>query len=339
MRLAIHKSHWGFSPDWIEYCKKKGIPYKIVNCYESNIISQIDDCDALMWHHHHSLAKDKVFAKKLLFALEQAGIQVFPNFNSNWHFDDKLGQKYLLEAINAPLVPTEVFYDKETAIKWTKSAIFPKVFKLKGGAGSSNVRLVNKQREAIKLIRTAFGKGFSLYNSREDLRENIRKYRLGKNSFKNLIKSIRRLIMSTEFAKIHGREKGYVLFQDFIPNNQFDIRVITIADKAFALKRLVRKGDFRASGSGFITYNKDEIDERCVKIAFDTTEKLKSQCVAYDFIFDKKNNPLIVEINYGFAHEAYFPCPGYWDKEMNWHKTSFNATHWMVDLIINEKKK
>jgi D-alanine-D-alanine ligase-like ATP-grasp enzyme len=53
--------------------------------------------------------------------------------------------------------------------------------------------------------------------------------------------------------------------------------------------------------------------------AFQTTAKIKALCVAYDFVFDEQNNPLIVEINYGFAHQAYFPCPGYWDDEMNWH--------------------
>ena len=45
-------------------------------------------------------------------------------------------------------------------------------------------------------------------------------------------------------------------------------------------------------------YEKEKIDERCVKIAFETSQKLKASCVAYDFVFDKNNNPLIVEINY-----------------------------------------
>ena len=58
--------------------------------------------------------------------------------------------------------------------------------------------------------------------------------------------------------------------------------------------------------------------------------------MAYDFVFDQNNNPLIVEINYGFAHEAYFNCPGYWDEQLNWYQESFNATHWMIDLFVNK---
>ena len=98
MKIAIHKSNWGFSPDWIKYCQQNGVPYKIVNCYDSDIVTQLKDCTVLLWHHHHSSAKDVLFAKELLFSLEQSGFKVFPEFNSNWHFDDKVGQKYLLEA-------------------------------------------------------------------------------------------------------------------------------------------------------------------------------------------------------------------------------------------------
>ena len=46
MKIAIHKSEWGFSKSWIAYCERKGINYKIVNCYDSDIIQSLKDCDA-----------------------------------------------------------------------------------------------------------------------------------------------------------------------------------------------------------------------------------------------------------------------------------------------------
>ena len=335
MKIAIHKSNWGFSNDWIAFCKEKKITFKIVNCYDSDIIDKIQDCDVLFWHHHHTLAKDKIFAKQLLFAVQQSGTKVFPDFNSGWHFDDKLGQKYLLEAVGAPLVPTYVFYSRQEANKWLDSATFPKVFKLRGGAGSTNVKLVYTKNEAKKLITRAFGKGFKSYDKWGNLKEVFRKYKLKITSLNELLKSIRRLYFSTEFARIHGKEKGYVLFQEFIPDNTFDIRVVTIGERAFALKRLVRQGDFRASGSGFIVYDKEEIDERCVALSFEISDKLKAQCVAYDYVFDTKNNPLIVEINYGFAHESYFDCPGYWDESLTWFPKKFNSAYWIIDMILD----
>lgn len=336
MKIAIHKSTWGFAPDWIAYCKKNNIAHKVVNCYDTDIIKQLKDCDVLLWHHNHLIAKDVVFAKGLLFALEQAGKKVFPDFNTGWHFDDKVGQKYLLESIGAPLVQTDIFYSKLDALKFIENTSFPKVFKLRGGAGSSNVRLVHSKRHASSLIKKAFGSGFPSYDRWGNLKETwFHLKRDPKNKYFEFIKSLRRFFVSTEFARIMGPEKGYVLFQEFIPNNTFDIRVVVIGERAFALKRLVRKNDFRASGSGMIEYDKDLIDERCVKIAFEVTQKMRGYCVAFDFVFDPNKNPLIVEINYGFAHEAYFKCPGYWDNDLNWHEGKFNSAEWIVELMIN----
>jgi glutathione synthase/RimK-type ligase-like ATP-grasp enzyme len=339
MKLAIHKTTWtSFAGDWIAYCDLNQIPYKIVNCYDSDIIQQIEDCDALFFHYHHTLTVDVIFAKQLMYTVEQSGKIVFPNFNTGWHFDDKLGQKYLLEAIDAPLVPTTVFFSKKKAMEWAAVTDFPKVFKLRGGAGSTNVKLINSKSTAESFINQAFGRGFSKYDRWGDFTDNFQKLTKGKSSWLELLRSFRRLFVSTEFARTHGKEKGYVYFQKFIPNNDSDIRVITIGDKAFAIKRLVRDGDFRASGSGYILYKKEEIDERCIAIAFETTDKLNAQCVAYDFVFDETNNPLIVEINYGYMQSGYDKCPGYWDKQLNWHEGKFNSLDWIIENCIHQLK-
>ncbi len=335
-KIAIHKSPWGFSSEWINYCEKNTIPFKIVNCYDSDIISQIEDCDVLLWHHHHSDAKDVLFAKGVLFALEQAGKKVFPEFNSGWHFDDKVGQKYLLEAINAPMAPTWVYYEKEDAFDWIEKTTFPKVFKLRGGAGSANVKLIRSKSQAQSLVRKAFGSGFPAYDKWNDLKEQYLRFTQGRLLWKNAAKSIRRVFVSTRFARTVGNQKGYVYFQEFIPNNDSDIRVITIGDKAFAIKRMTRPNDFRASGGGVIKFEKELIDERCIKIAFETSEKMNAVCVAYDFVFDVDKNPLIVEINYGFAHEPYLNCAGYWDKNLNWHEGKFNQVEWILEEYLKK---
>lgn len=337
MRIAIHKSNWGFSQDWIAYCEREGLEYKIVNCYDSDIVQQVGDCQILLWHHHHSDARDVLFAKSLLFSLQHTGKIVFPDFNTGWHFDDKVGQKYLLEAIGVAVSKSWVFYEKDVAIKWVKSATFPKVFKLRGGAGSSNVKLVPTKGHALNIVNQSFGKGFSSYDAFNDFKDRLRKFSHDGYRWLDLAKSIRRLITSTRFARTIGRQKGYAYFQEFYPGNSYDIRIVVIAGKrAFGIKRLVRPKDFRASGSGLIKYQKNEVDQRCVQVAFEVAKKLKGQCVAFDFVFDLKGNPKIVEINYGYDHKAYFDCPGYWDDSLKWHKGKFNSAEWIVELMVNE---
>ena len=334
MKIGIHKTE-GFSTRWVEYCERNNIPYKLVNPYENDIIEQLKDCDVFMWHHHHADYRDVQFAKSLLFSLQQKGLKVFPDFNTTWHFDDKVAQKYLLEAIDVPLVPSYVFYTKKDALKWIANVSFPQVFKLKGGAGSSNVKLAKTRKQAKHLIKQAFGKGFSQYDRFAHLKDRYTAYKNGRDSFLGVCKSFARLFIPTEYSKMHSREKGYVYFQDFIPNNTFDIRICVVDDKAFALKRMCRENDFRASGGGRIIYDKNQIDERCVKIAFDVNDKLKTQSIAFDFVFDENNNPLIVEISYGYSANAYDTCEGYWTKDMQWHEgKNFDFCGWMVESLI-----
>ena len=330
--IAIHHSASGFSDRWIAYCKANQITYKIVDCYRSNVIQQLDDCDALMWHFNHQSQKDVLFAKQLLYSVQAAGKKVFPDFYTAWHFDDKVGQKYLLEAIGSPLVPTYVFYDKRDALDWSKITNYPKVFKLRGGAGSANVRIVKTQADAVKLIKKAFGRGFSQYDALDNLKERIRKYRFGKTDFYDVVRGFIRLVYPTQYSVVAGRDRGYVYFQEFIVGNDFDIRVIVIGDKAFAIKRMVRNNDFRASGSGNIHYEKKNFDDITIKLSFLIAEKLQSQCIAFDYVYRDKQ-PMIVEISYGFSPVAYDPCVGYWDMAMKWHEGNFNPYGWMVDSV------
>ena len=92
MRIAIHHRQGSFSERWINYCNSNNISYKLVNAYDSDIIQQVEDCDAFMWHFHHADYRDNLFAKQLLFSLQQAGKKIFPDINTAWHFDDKIGK-------------------------------------------------------------------------------------------------------------------------------------------------------------------------------------------------------------------------------------------------------
>ncbi|MCC3308769.1 ATP-grasp domain-containing protein [Psychrobacter sanguinis] len=335
MKIAIHHREGSFSERWLQYCIKNNISYKIVNAFDNDIIHQVKDCDIFMWHHHHGKFKDVLTAKRILFALEQAGIIVFPNFNTGWHFDDKVAQKYLLEAIGAPLVPSYVFYEQAEALAWAKQTSFPKVFKLKGGAGAKNVKLVRSYKEAKKIIHQAFNKGFAQFDKLGNLKERFNKFKAGQDSLIGVLKGAGRLVVTPEFSRLQNNENGYVYFQDFIPNNKSDTRVIIINRKAFAIKRMVRTGDFRASGSGNIIYDIDSINIKTIELAFSVNEILRSQCVAFDFVLDDDGNPLIVEISYGFSIEAYDQCPGYWDENLNWYTKKFNPQYWMIESLLS----
>ena len=332
--IAIHDSTTGFHPRWVAYCQQKDIPYRLVNCYDSNIIQLLEGCSALMWHHEQSNPRDILIARQILSALEHAGLKVFPDFRTAWHFDDKVAQKYLFEALDIPAVPAHVFVEREKALAWVENTEFPKVFKLRRGAGSAGVRLVSNKRQARHLIKRAFGRGFPVYDPWDSLKERFYKVRTRQASLFSLLKGIARFAYPPRYSKNTGRERGYVYFQDFVPGNDSDIRIIAIGGRAFGIRRRVRPGDFRASGSGRILYSKNDLDEKCVALTFSAAKKIKSDCLALDFVFDDKGQPWVLEASYGFVKEVYDPCVGYWDESLCWHEGKVEPQSWMIDQVV-----
>lgn len=327
MKVAFAKTTLEYETScWIQYCKNNNIDYVIVDPYSSDVTGRVNDCDAFLWHHSQANYKDLLFANQLLFSLQQAGKIVYPDFNSTWHFDDKVGQKYLLEAIDAPLVKSYVFYDKTEALSWAQEATYPKVFKLRCGAASSNVKLVRSYKECKKLINRAFGKGYPPFDPGN-------KFKLG---IKPVLLFLKRTFFTPQEYKYIKDEKGYVYFQDFMDGNTHDTRVIVIGRKyACAEKRFNRKGDFRASGSGVFSY--DDIDTNIVKVAFDVAKKLRMQSVAFDFVYDNNKSPMIVEICYGFGIKGILHSPGYFTDDMNWHTCEEPPIYeWIIESVLKK---
>jgi glutathione synthase/RimK-type ligase-like ATP-grasp enzyme len=334
--IAIHNSEIGFHPRWINYCKKMNIPFKLVDCYSNSIINDLKECDALIWHFWQTGPKDNLVAKRLLAALQHSGKVVFPDFKTSWHFDDKISQKYLLEALGLPLVKSYFFVDKKDALDWVEKTSFPKVFKLKGGAGSANVSLIKSKSSAKSIIKQAFSSGFSQFDSFGFLIEGLRKFNLGKINTLSFLKVIYRSIFPPKFSKLLGKEIYHAYFQDFLANNDSDYRVIVIDAKAFAIKRFVRENDFRASGSGNISYDKQNFSDDLIQKSIAYAEILNMQVVAFDLIKDENLEYKIVEISYGYAIDAYDGCVGYWDKNLNFHEGRFDSCEWMIDLVVKK---
>lgn len=333
MKIAIHQKDGGFGKYWIKYCLKNNIDFKIVDCYNNNIINDLEDCDTLMWHHNHLNPKDLLFAKELLYSLENSGKAVFPDINTTWHFDDKLGQKYLLEAMNLPLVPTYVFFSKKEALVWISDATFPIVTKLRCGAGSNNVRLLKTRSKAKRYINKAFGKGIRPHNAIRELKDSILQYKMSKIAFKKVVKSVIHIIYPFQLEKSKDREMGYVYFQKFIPGCKSDIRIKVVGERIWALTRNVRKNDFRASGSGKLVFDQHLIPEKALKLSLEIVRKLKCQSIAIDLL-PFNGDFLITEISYAFGLDPEELEAGYWDGNLVWHPGKINPFGWMVEDLI-----
>ncbi len=342
MRLAIHftreRVEDSYAPKWIEYCKNNSIEYEIVNCYDNDIVEKLRDFDALLWHWDQLDYKALLFAKGLIHALDRDDFVVYPNVDTGWHYDDKVGQKYLLEAIKAPLVKSYAFYDKARAREWIENTTFPKVFKLRSGAGSFNVVLIQSKKEALRYIKRAFGRGFFPHSKSAVLRERVWHFKKDRN-FKNFFKisyGIYRYIFPNKTYKNLPIERNYLYAQDFIDGCDHDIRVFIIGDRALTKKRFTRDGDFRASGSGRWSWY--DIPKECIEMAFEVSDKLRTQSLAFDFVKDIDGYK-IVEISYVASVRGFPDAPGYWDRDLNWIEGSLRAEYFVIEDVVNRVKE
>jgi glutathione synthase/RimK-type ligase-like ATP-grasp enzyme len=330
--LGLHLRPGSFSDRWVAYCREREVPFREVDPFRSDIMQQVESLKAFAWHWSHEDPKAALMARQVTYALEAKGLAVFPNSATCWHFDDKVGQKYLLEAIGAPVPKTWVFYDLRSALEWIDATEFPKVFKLRGGAGSANVRLVKNRRAARALCDKAFSSGFPAAKGYfHDARTNARRT----ESITHLLAKLRRapgeILQSVRSRQLLPRSRGYILFQEFLPRNSFDTRVTVIGNRAFGYTRANRPSDFRASGSGANSYSPDAIDSRCVDVAFRVSGVLKAQSLAFDFL-QREDRPIIVEISYGYVSDYVHRCPGHWDSAMNWHEGQM----WPEDGVLED---
>lgn len=302
---------YSWSYTWEKILRDKGVEVKKINFYDTDVMKQVKDCDGIMWHWFH-YPNDKMIAPKILSNIQlNLGIPIFPDLNSCWHYDEKVAQHYLLESIDAPRVPSWVFYDYNKAIDFINNAEYPLVFKLSVGAGSANVLKIENIQEAKNIVDRMFKKGIFPYTLNEFE---------GTSNHKHRIKEAIRYIRSGEYPTppwYYMLQKDYVYFQKFLPDNEYDIRIVVIGDRAFGFIRYNRKDDFRASGSGKKDYDITKIPLQAIKIAFDVSKKCKFQSMAYDLMYDKEK-VVINEISYCYGPGTR-ECKGYWDSKLNWH--------------------
>ncbi|MCD4698878.1 MAG: hypothetical protein K8S16_21815 [Bacteroidales bacterium] len=246
-------------------------------------------------------------------------IKCFPNQATCWHYDDKIKEYYLLKQKGFPIIDSYIFWDKKKALGWADTTDYPVIFKLTGGAGSRNVLLIKNKNKAFQYIKKMFGKGLSPDNFRfsgSTYKEDFGIYKKIHKMGGNVLRKYRGEDISP-YWQIH---KNYVLFQKFLPNNEYDTRVTVIGSRAFAYRRMNRRNDFRSSGSGNFDVTPKLIDIQHIEIALKISEKMGFQSMAYDFLYDENRNSKFCEISYTYVDWMVQSCPGYWDENLNWHE-------------------
>jgi len=317
-KIFHHSTQW--THQWIEFCRNNKIPYEPVDCYDSDVINMLDRFSVLLWHFSHGVLPDMMEARNILRVARNRGLRVFPDIDTSWHFDDKIAQMYLLQSIGASIPRSWVFYERQKCVDWLeRSATYPIVAKLKSGSGSNNVKLLQKKAQAFKYCKRMFTKGFCsapsvVFKATSKIRSSH-----DWSTLKNRIHRIPEFLRTVKNSKRLPIEKDYCYFQEMIPNDGFDIKVIVVGAKLTYLLRRTRIHDFRASGGGEIYFDNAVVTEQIRNLAFAICDKCHFQCMGFDFVIDNRTGEgKIIEMSYGFDWSALHSSGGYWERNGKW---------------------
>lgn len=299
----LSSGRWqSFSTRWHELASRQGIVTREINVYSSakDLFEQLNGCDAFMWWFAQPLSSIRPGLRIIAALVHVNQVRTFPDLHTIWHFDDKIAGYYLLRAAGIPTPRTWVLWTRRQAEGFLSNAEFPLVLKLTSGIVSRNVELLPTTKEAKCYVHELFGAGMhSLPPANLPFRWLIRRLR-----------EATRIVRSQESNEAF--HNGYMLLQEFLPDNEFDIRITVIGNRAFAFRRFNRPNDFRASGSGRIDWDPAQIPTDALLLAYQTACLLKTQSLAVD-ILRREGKPVITEISYYYEGWAIEACPGHWE--------------------------
>jgi len=293
------------TPDWsnkfIEVLELYKLDYCKIFIDKDDWINMVKQCDVLIWKPKFMGPMSSSFFKEKVFFIQYVlGKRIYPNFETIWHFDSKIAQKYIFDNSNIKTPKTYVIFDYNEAISKSMTIKYPIVLKKSNGAGSANVKLIKNKIQFQKVIIKEF---------------------------------IFRRIMAN-ILKFGIDPFGYVYFQEFIKDNKRDLRINIIGDRyAVGFWRENRRNDFRASGSGKIDYTREipkEVIEYCARIS----KENKFDSMAYDVLF-KDGDFVIIEMSYGFVDKAFYNASGYYELDEDGRVSNFIARNtWPQELWI-----
>lgn len=338
-REVAHSTSWIFP--WKEYCVKNDLDYEIINLFEvEDIVSTLKRFDILLWHFGQYHYQSMLIARYVINVAQFLGLKVFPNFDDAWHFDDKVAEMLILEAVDAPMPKSFLFFSKQELEKSVENRriTFPIVAKLRSGSGSHNVKLIKSKSQLMAYANKMFGKGFKpapslLYKTSSNVRSAH-----DWETFKAKAKRAPEFLRTLRGAKKFPNEKGYVYLQEFIPNDGYDLKIVVVGDKLSYFMRPIRSHDFRASGGGTFQYDNSKITNQIIESAFRVAKCLNLQCTGFDYVVDNRTGlGKIVEMSYGFSHTAIEGASGYYTIDCQWHPGKFNAPEEILKNLITPK--
>lgn len=277
---------------WETACKNKAdqIEFQVIDLTSDNWFEQFEsqDVDYLLTKPSCQTNPFKqLYDERLTVLINELNLKAFPTLEEVLIYENKRYFSFWLKANKVPHPATEVFYDQKAAIAFLSRSEFPLVAKLNIGASGHGIEVLRDKSEAEKYINQIFTSG-----STSKTGPNISKGKLLNRLFNKLMNPRQLMNRLKVYSAIAADvQKGYVIFQEYIPH-EFEWRVVRIGDSFFAHKKLVKKD--KASGSLLKGYENPPLD--LLDFVKRITDKFNFYSQAVDIFKTEDNQYLVNEM-------------------------------------------
>lgn len=267
-RVGIVRDRLRF-PRWTKYrrfLENNSFPYGICDIHSHDWIHNVENFDVIIGVVSSESSHLEEVQKKYYFLEKFLGKQCFPSSTHVLLYENKCFEAYLSEWFGLPFARTYISYDREDALASAETLKYPLVSKINPSSAGMGVQLLRTPKQARKIIRRAF---------------------------------------SNVGRKVHVpyfRQKNYVYFQEYIPNDGYDIRVILVDKMAFGYYRRVLRGDIRASGMGLV--EKRALPEEAIRTAERVYTSIRSPLLAVDMVHALDGSYWVIEFSPFFLWES-----------------------------------
>ena len=294
-------------PKWTKYCRfleHNSFEYEFYNIHAHDWIEKSNGFDIILGFPRSEFWHLQEIQEKYYFLETFLGKTTYPTAGHATLYENKKLEAYIAELHGLQFANTYVSYDKEDALHLVETLKYPFVSKIVPASGSLGVEMVHSPTRARKIVEQAFSRN-------------------GRRTFYNSF-----------------RQKNYVYFQDYVPNDGYDIRAVVVGKKwGFGYYRKVLENDFRASGMDLV--EKRGLPEESLQIARQVNEIIKSPMLAVDMVHGLDGQYHIIEFSPTFLMRKpdqmlIKGAPGYYafDDDGSFH---FEAkSYWPHDLFLAE---
>lgn len=229
------KENYNVNLDTEEICRhlrKEGFFVKYVELRD--LIGRAPEEGVIYWcGGHPDIERVRIFLEWVVCA-GASFKSIVPCVESFLFYENKGAQTIFANRKNLPIMTQDYHF------QYRGNPSYPLVWKDSVGAGGKNVKLVYSDRQLKKIIRLA----------------RLKRIQLG-DIFSWIKYSLAKELLRTPGARSRYETKINIaphVIQEFLPGLKYDYKVLNFFGSVYVLRRGVRDGDFRASGSGKFCY-------------------------------------------------------------------------------------